>query len=423
MTAFSSDPHASMESRLGWQRAIGAASRFETWLLCENHEQLRIDRYLHEHGAIKNLHICYVDREPIEDWMYRTPGLFYMAYHRWQRRALESARKLHAEIGFDLIHHANFCGFREPGYLWQLDAPFVWGPVGGTQNLPTRFLTQLSLRGALHEVARSAMNCLHFRYRWRVVQAIKKSAKILTANSTGYRDFLSVHGIETIQQLETGIIHAQPVEPERRHPEERLRILWAGRYCEWKALPLLLKALRKCQHAMDFRLRVLAYGPKEKSWKRMARRMGIADRIDWVGWPSYVDSFEHFRWADVFAFTSLRDTSGTGILEALAHGCPIVGLDHQGAHDILAPDCGIAVPVKNPQQVIKDMANGLIRLAEDEDLRLSMSQAALERSKRYSWDALSEEMCEVYDQILEANDRKANPGGLPSSTSAAGQQR
>ncbi len=76
----------------------------------------------------------------------------------WHRRAYRFALELSGEIQFDLVHQSTMCGFREPGRLWKLDAPFIWGPVGGTQNYPWRFLPQAGFTGALKEGARNIVN-------------------------------------------------------------------------------------------------------------------------------------------------------------------------------------------------------------------------------------------------------------------------
>ena len=38
-------------------------------------------------------------------------------------------------------------GYREPGYLWKIEKPFVWGPIGGLENSPWRFLPSLGIKG------------------------------------------------------------------------------------------------------------------------------------------------------------------------------------------------------------------------------------------------------------------------------------
>ena len=104
---------------------------------------------------------------------WRIPGVGYLSYNLWQRRALRAARQLHAQVRFDLVHHVNILGFREPGYLWKLDAPFIWGPVGGTQNYPWRNLSQAGLIGGVREVLRNLVNGLQLRFSRRVHRAAR----------------------------------------------------------------------------------------------------------------------------------------------------------------------------------------------------------------------------------------------------------
>ena len=85
------------------------------------------------------------------------------------------------------------------------------------------------------------------------------------------------------------------------------------------------------------------------------------------------------RWADVFAFTSLRDTSGNVVLEALAAGVPVICLDHQGVHDIVTDQCGVKLPVTTPDDVIACMSESLRRLAQDTAARERLSRGASER--------------------------------------------
>src|SRR5690606_34483298 len=133
-----------------------------------------------------------------------------------------------------------------------------------------------------------------------------------------------------------------------------LRILWAGRLQPWKGFPLLLKGLAALPPDVRYSVRVLGQGPCEGRWRRLAEKLGVAQQIDWVGWPDHIEAqLPHYRWADVFAFTSLRDTSGTGLLEALAAGAPLVGLDHQGVADVMTPRCALPIDAASPQSAIQ----------------------------------------------------------------------
>ena len=145
--AYACSPVRGSESAVGWNRAVQAAKHFDTWVICEEREfKPDIIRYLQEHGDIPGLNFVFVPM-PRRQWsLGQVHGtLWYTMLNLWHRRAYAVARRLHEEIGFDLVHQLTFCGYREPGYLWKLDVPFVWGPVGGTQNYPWRFITRAGL--------------------------------------------------------------------------------------------------------------------------------------------------------------------------------------------------------------------------------------------------------------------------------------
>ena len=54
-----------------------------------------------------------------------------------------------------------------------------------------------------------------------------------------------------------------------------------------------------------------------------------------MGWLPHQEAIAQYAWADAFVFSSLRDTTGTVVVEALAAGLPVICLDHQGVHDVV----------------------------------------------------------------------------------------
>jgi len=420
MIAYACDPEAFMESRLGWHRAVEAAKQLDTWVLCAGDEshQRRLDQSVAE---IPGLKIQCVPRTPFENRFWDTPGCLYYLYNLWHRRAFQAAQELHKEIKFDLTHQVNFCGFREPGYLYQLDVPFIWGPLGGTQNFPFRFLREICFVDGVYEFFRGMLNTFDLRIRPRVRNAANKSAITLSANTTCQRDFKAALGIDSEVQLETGLRSIPGRIKAHRKADDPLNILWSGRLKAWKAFPLLMQSLTKLPPDVSYRVRVLGYGVCEKSWKRQAERLGIANRIEWVGWPSYTKSLEHYAWADVFAFTSLRDTSGTGLLEALSFGVPIIGLNHQGAADIITPDSGIAIDPKSKASICDGFVKSLEALYRSPDQLECLSRGALKRAEYYHWDRLGDSMAKVYETVLNSGNvpRKSDEQSPSQATSYA----
>lgn len=399
MTAYHYDRAYSMESRLAWQRAQSAARDYDVTVLCAR-PPIDADDLTHvtSSSSDSGVDVELLPLSRIERALMATPGLYYLGYRLWHRRALQRARILHAERPFALVHHVSFCGYREPGDCWKLGAPFVWGPVGGTQPFPRSFLGELGQIAALREVVRNVANRLQLKFDPRVHRAARQSACILAANRAVANDLAETLKIQPLVQLETGIAPLHYAEPRSAHDSQPLRILWAGRLQPWKGLPLLLKALAALPSDVRYQLRVLGQGPCESRWRRLADELGIAANVEWVGWPAYEGQLPFYAWADVFGFTSLRDTSGTGLLEALAAGAPIVGVNHQGAADVMNARCALPVEVATPQTAINGFRDAILKLAADRELLAALSAGAIQRSRDFAWERQWTVLKQVYDE-------------------------
>jgi glycosyltransferase involved in cell wall biosynthesis len=406
--AYACSPVRGSECTVGWNRAIQAAKHFDTWVICEEREfGPDIRRYLELNGDIPGLNFVFAPMPRWEWSLGQVHGtVWYMMLKRWHRRVYAVARRLHEEIDFDLVHQLTFCGYREPGYLWKLDTPFVWGPVGGTQNYPWRFIAQAGWSGAAYEAGRNILNRCQLRLSRRINRASRKAAAIVAATSTVQRDFKRYLGVTPEVISDVGITRIMDISRPLRSPQESLRILWSGVMQQRKSLPLLIDALAQMPHDAPYCLRVLGNGKYFDAWRRHARRRGLDQRIEWLGWLSHEEALKQYAWADVFVFTSLRDTTGTVIAEALAAGLPIVCLDHQGAYDVVTKDCGVKIPVTTPREVKSGLRDAIIRLAHDPAERERLSRGAIDRAREYLWTRQGEKMAEVYWRALGAA-----PGG------------
>lgn len=400
LSAYSCGPGHISEANVGWHRALQAARVCDTWVLCPEHPAGdRIKPFLEAHGPIPGLSFIFVPDGWIGRLLKRIPGGYYLSYNLWQRRVWRIASGLHAAIHFNLMHQVTLCGYREPGYLWRLDAPFIWGPIGGTQNVPWRYFGQLGFRGVVTEAGRNVLNAVQLHLSRRVRQAARRAVALLSANSTVQADVRRAHGVTSRVLLETGIPDTPRPQPQRRSSGP-LRIAWASHCYPFKGLALLLRALTRLPPDVPFELTVIGDGPARRTWQRLARRLGIDQHIHWSGWLRHDEVLARYAQADVFVFTSLRDTSGNVVLEALASGVPIICLDHQGVRDIVTEHCGIKIPVTTPEASIAAIAKAIADLARDRDRLHRLGDGALERAAQLSWRNLGRRMLAVYRCVL-----------------------
>ncbi len=394
-------PTQGSEPGVGWHRALESARYFDTWVITRDDRHAEETRqFLAARGEVPGLQFVFVPEGPLIRLLMRVRGPSYWAYRLWLRRALGVARELHARIHFDLAHQVNFCTFREPGYLWKLDVPLVWGPVGGTQNYPWLFLGEAGPLEAVSETVRNVLNRLQLHWSWQVHRAARRAKVFLAATSTNQHDLARALGVTPRLLLETGIDSVAETPRRRDSGERPFRILWVGYLIARKALSLLLRALARLPRE-GYDVRVVGRGPRRHAWQRLARQLGVAQRIEWIEAVPHGQMHEQYAWADTLVFSSLRDTTGNVNLEALSAGLPVICLDHQGVHDIVNDECGIPVPVTSPGEVFEKLAAAIARLAQDADLWERLSAGALRRAKCFLWSRQGEAMAEFYRSAMD----------------------
>jgi glycosyltransferase involved in cell wall biosynthesis len=405
--AFSCGPNLGSEPGIGWWRAIEISRYCDTWVLTDaNDWQARISDYLERHGPIPNLHFVFVPRHRWEAAAEYKPLLNYVAYRRWLRRAFLVAKRLHEEVQFDIVNQVTSTSFREPGYLHQLQIPFVWGPVGGAQNYPWRFLLGAGIANAGIEATRNVLNTLQMFTSPRVRRAAKCAAAIFASNSDLQQKFQRALGVDSTVLCDVGtsnLCDVRDESPTTRPHGGPLRLLWAGLQIPRKSLELLIEALALVPQDVPYELHVLGDGPCRQSWQALAQRREVDSHIRWLGQVPHGEAIEQMRWADCLVFTSLRDTTGTVLIEALAAAKPVICLDHQGAGEIVTRECGVKIPVTNRRDVQRQLCEAITLLQQNPRQRFILGQNARQRAARFLWAHQARRIAEEYNRVLGAN--------------------
>jgi glycosyltransferase involved in cell wall biosynthesis len=290
-------------------------------------------------------------------------------------------------------------GYREPGFLWKLDLPFVWGPVGGTSNVPLRFASVLGAGPFCYHLAKTALNNLQLRYHPRVRRALARAGGFVTSNSAERRAFIRVWGKESTVIPDTG-----PPRCDMRRPEPSrgttFRIAWSGIHASRKALPLVLRAVARLPPNLDWHLDIVGEGPMTRRWKRLADRLAIVPRCTWHGWVSTDRSRQILANADVLAFLSLHEGVPTVVMESLALAVPVVCLDICGQGDLIDSTCGIKIPLSEPDEVIEGARDALNTLAGNRMRLEALKGGCLRRISEWSWERKAGQMTDVYARAM-----------------------
>jgi len=291
------------------------------------------------------------------------PPSYYWYYRKWHLQAYRKAKQLHKEVCFDVAHQLTMVGFREPGYLWQLNIPFVWGPIGGMGYFPTRFLPVVGAKGAVYYLGYNCMNFLHRHFLTRPKKAARIAKQgLITATPENQAGALKNWNCNSLVMPEVGLPCPVSNDISYRKKEENLKIVWTGLHIARKALNLALKGLNHLDKDLNWELNVLGNGEKTQQWQSEAQSLGIAPQCHFHGWLPRQDALEVMRTSHILLITSLRDLTSTVTIEALALGLPIICLDHCGFSHVITPECGIKIPVHSPKQVTTDIAKAITKI-------------------------------------------------------------
>lgn len=158
-----------------------------------------------------------------------------------------------------------------------------------------------------------------------------------------------------------------------------------------KGFSYLLEAIEIVNRSRPARLIIIGNGKKEKL-EELSMKLSIKDKTDFFS--TIPNPFPYVARADIFACSSLYEGLSNVILEALALGKPVISTDHKhGANEIIENGKnGILVPVRDPQK----MAQAILKVLEDAELRRSLEEEARKRSENFS----TEKMISGYEKLF-----------------------
>jgi glycosyltransferase involved in cell wall biosynthesis len=306
----------------------------------------------------------------------------------WQAAAYLHARRLVDRERFDLVHHITYCVIRQPSFMGRLPLPFILGPVGGGETAPLALRRGMGARAWLLDLVRDGLNLI--ARIDPITRSALRAARLIYVSSPDTARLVPDRLQDKVRvRLQIGIDEQELLEAAESdpHADSELRLLYGGRCLGWKGMHLGLEALARLRAGgWPARLSIAGTGPAEQRWRAIARRLGIEHAIDWLSWIPHERMPEIYRAHDVLLFPSLHDSGGHVVLEAMAHGLPVVCFDLGGPGSIVDASTGrvIATAARSRAEVVADLTDALWELA-DPQLRRQLGETARSRVRRYDW--------------------------------------
>jgi glycosyltransferase involved in cell wall biosynthesis len=295
-------------------------------------------------------------------------------------------RKTVKSYDIDIIHHITYNEYRTPGKMYTIDIPFVWGPLGGGHVYKKELRhAHYRIKDIFLEIIRKVINYGVVYFSSDLEKAVKTAKSIIIADPETFKMMPKSRKytrlLEKAYYPERNAIKIYDKKPN----QSTILLLYAGELILRKGVKLLIEALGE-SNFRDFHLDIISQGKDKELLKKSVKKYQLGRQVEFLGKLSYDEVNARYDNADLFLFSSLRDTSGNVVLEAMSHGVPVITLNHNGVSEIVTPETGELIEIISYDQIKSDFVDAIKKYYFDRALLEKKGRLARNRiEKVYSW--------------------------------------
>jgi len=314
-----------------------------------------------------------------------------------QRRIVCEIAKRHR---IDAVHQPIPVSPKTPSQIWGVGVPVIIGPLNGGMEYPPAFRNE---QGRLSRMAllfgRGIANFFNLvipgkRLASFVLVANRRTREALPPGLTG----------RIIELVENGVDFSIWQQKSIRDGEnEPIRFIFVGRLIDWKALDVVLEAMRRLHGHFPCSLEIVGDGPMRESWQALADQMGLSSVVSFAGWLPQQACALRMQQADALLLPSLFECGGAVVLEAMAMGLPVIATAWGGPADYLDESCGMLVEPSSRESLIDGFAKAMSTLATSSELRLRLGRSGYARARHFDWERKVDQILKIYKLAAQSN--------------------
>ena len=208
-----------------------------------------------------------------------------------------------------------------------------------------------------------------------------------------YRTKVIYNGIEPISFGESCR------ENDRSHftiESKEIALVSIGRLAKQKNQALLIQILGALPNV---KLLLAGSGPESKPLRQEAQRMGVAERVIFLGSIGQSRTKKLLNAADIFALPSIYEGQSNALLEAMSAGKAVVTSDIPSHRETLKSShgqAGLLISITDPEEWIRKLCD----LSENRDQRVKLGKKARKRAKDFRIDRMCSAFEELFTKIL-----------------------
>lgn len=245
----------------------------------------------------------------------------------------------------------------------------------------------------------------HYR-RWNVPRIVHRCKHIITVSETecahiqdrfpsiGSRISVVHNGCSECYHLLSG---QKTADVTRKYLPDSHYLLFLGNTDPRKNTVGVLQAYHSYLHRSPQPQKLVVTGLKRDYVEQLLSTNGLEACAPYLVYTGYVpgeDLPALYNGASIFLFPSLKEGFGIPIIEAMACGTPVITSNCSSLPEV----AGSGALLVNPEKTEK-IADAILRLEKDENLRQQQIAYGLERAKRFSWKHTAEEYVRIYNSV------------------------
>ncbi len=180
-------------------------------------------------------------------------------------------------------------------------------------------------------------------------------------------------------------------------PKNHKIVLFVGRLWPEKNIKTLILSM---QHLRKEKICLVIVGKKEKQYphlKGISKKLSLEEKIFFLGRVNSEDLNDSYNAATIFCLPSIAELEGIVILEAMAHGKPLLVSDSNGsASKFFVEKNGYIFNTFDD----RDLAYKIKKICSDEKLASKMGSKSLESVKNYDIEKSVDKLVSIYSSLL-----------------------
>ena len=227
-----------------------------------------------------------------------------------------------------------------------------------------------------------------------IIRHIWRQARAVVANSAGLQDL--AHRTDPMLPLHLipNGIDTREFTLRADRNDGRIVLLTVARLIQRKGIDDLIQALPEVlKECPDLLVRIIGEGNMEEDLRTLARDLGVADHVEFLGYIRHEELPDRYAASDIFILPSRNEGMSNTVLEAMASGLPIITTDTGGTKELIQGN-GQIVPPGRPDALaaaIRQYANDLI-------LRRNHGSRSRELAEGMDWKRVADRYVQLYGE-------------------------